>query len=85
MKKLMLMTALLLAASGCTTPYLNKHLGEATLAARQNQTANPDAPTDQPAATVDGQVSNAAQDRYHNAYGKPQAPSNVFKIGVGTK
>ncbi|MCC2636746.1 MAG: hypothetical protein K0Q68_465 [Moraxellaceae bacterium] len=85
MKKLMLMTALLLSTSGCTTPYLSKHFGEATLAAQQSQVANPDAPSGQPAATVDGQVSNAAQDRYHNAYGKPQAPTNVFKIGVGTK
>lgn len=85
MKKLMLMTALLLTASGCTTPYLNKHFGEATLAARQNQAVNPEALADQPAATVDGQVSNAAQDRYHNAYGKPQGPTDVLKIGVGTK
>ncbi|MDF2445894.1 MAG: hypothetical protein K0S46_1130 [Moraxellaceae bacterium] len=85
MKKLMLIGAVALAMAGCTTPYLNKHFGETKQAAQRQQLANPRAPVDQPDATVEGQVSNAAMDRYHNAYGKPEAPADVFKIGVGTK
>lgn len=84
MNKMMLMGAALLLATGCSpTPYVNKHFGEATQAAIQAQ-ADAGKSADQ-AATVDGQVSNAAMDRYHSSYGKPDKSQNVFKIGVGTK
>lgn len=83
MKKLIVATAACLAVAGCTTPYWSRHLGEAKAQAQMAQTLNPK-PAAQPPATTEGQVINASQDRYHNSYGKPQAPTNVFKIGVGT-
>lgn len=84
MNKMMLMGAALLLATGCSpTPYVNKHFGETVQAASQAQAEA--GRTADPAATVDGQVSNASMDRYHSSYGKPDKSQNVFKIGVGTK
>ncbi|HET8730625.1 MAG TPA: hypothetical protein VFM34_05880 [Moraxellaceae bacterium] len=83
MKKLMLATVVCLAMAGCTTPYWSKHFGDAKAQAQASQTLNP-TPASLPPATTEGQIMNASQDRYHNSYGKPQAPSNVYKIGVGT-
>lgn len=84
MNKMMLMGAALLLATGCSpTPYVNKHFGETTQAAIQAQSEA--ARSTDAVATVDGQVSNAAMDRYHSSYGKPDKSQNVFKIGVGTK
>lgn len=83
MKKLMIAAAASLALAGCTTPYWSKHLGEAKAQAQLAQTLNPK-PAAQAPAQTEGQIVNAAQDRYHNSYGKPQAPTDVYKIGVGT-
>lgn len=83
MKKLMLATVVCVSMAGCTTPYWSQHFGDAKNQAQVAQTLNPK-PASQPPATTEGQIVNASQDRYHNAYGKPQVPSNVYKIGVGT-
>lgn len=83
MRKLTLL-CLGLALAGCTTPHLSRHMGEAKEAAELAMTLNKDARGSRPAATTDGQISNAAQDRYHNAYGKPTTV-NVYNIGVGAK
>lgn len=86
MKKLMLLGAALLLASGCsTTPYLNKHMGETVQLANQAQADMAKAADPATESPVDGQISNAAMDRYHNSYGKPDKAANVFNIGVGTK
>lgn len=83
MKKLTLL-CLGLALAGCTTPHLSRHMGEPKEAAELAMTVNKDTRANRPAATTDGQISNAAQDRYHNAYGKPTTV-NVYNIGVGAK
>lgn len=97
MKRLMLMTAVMLATTGCTTPYWSKHFGEKSVEARQAQMVTPPPATEEerkqqeaaraalPAPAVEGQVSNAVIDRYHNSYGKPDNKGNVYKIGVGTR
>lgn len=86
MNKTMLLGAVLLLAGGCsTTPYLNNQMGESVRVASQAQ-ADMSKPADPSTeAPVDGQISNAAMDRYHNSYGKPETTTNVFNIGVGTK
>lgn len=83
MKKLTLL-CLGLALAGCTTPHLSRHMGEPKEAAELAMMVNKDNRGGRPPATTEGQISNAAQDRYHNAYGKPTTV-NVYNIGVGAK
>lgn len=84
MNKMILMGAALLLATGCSpTPYVNSHFGESLHGAAKAQADA--AKSSKQEIAVDGQVSNAAMDRYHNSYGKPDKAQNVFKIGVGTK
>lgn len=86
MNKMILMGAALLLATGCSpTPYVNSHFGDTVRAASLAQADAAKSATPEQEATVDGQVSNAAMDRYHSSYGKPDQTQNVFKIGVGTK
>lgn len=85
MNKLMLLGAALLLAGCSTTPYLNKHMGDTVRVAGQAQADMAKAADPATEAPVEGQISNAAMDRYHNSYGKPETTTNVFNIGVGTK
>ncbi|HEX4870453.1 MAG TPA: hypothetical protein VFV15_07030 [Moraxellaceae bacterium] len=82
--KMLTLLCLGLALAGCTTPHLSRHLGEPKEAAELAMRVNKDPRGNRAAATTDGQISNAAQDRYHNAYGKPTTV-NVYNIGVGAK
>lgn len=73
--------------AGCMTraPQLEQRLGEATAAAKAQQTINPDASRNtNPVAGLDGQAANDVIDQYHKSYKQPPAPVNIFNIGVGT-
>lgn len=86
MNKTMLLGAAVLMLAGCSPhPYVNSHFGDAVQANRQAQADMARAANPATEANVDGQISNAAMDRYHNSYGKPEASGNALKIGVGTK
>jgi len=82
--KRILLTGLIagLLAACSTTPYLDRHFGEASRQALSRQVINPEA-KDGPQKT-DGQTTNSVIDRYHKSYAVPPEPVNVFNIGVGT-
>lgn len=74
-----------LVAGGCaTTPYLDRHMGEAVQAAGRMQVANPQAPAANARTTMDAQTAVDAIDNYHEAGKKPAAHGNAYNIGVGT-
>ncbi|MDO9051468.1 MAG: hypothetical protein Q7U70_08260 [Methylotenera sp.] len=80
-----LFSAVVLAGCATNTPYIDEHFGEAVNAAKAQQTINPDASLNtDPVAGVDGQVADAAVDRYHKSFVQPPVTTNVFNIGVGT-
>lgn len=86
MNKTMLLGAAVLMLAGCSPhPYVANHFGEAVKSSRQAQADMVWAADPATESTVEGQVSNAAMDRYHNSYGKPDTSGNALKIGVGTK
>lgn len=86
MNKTMLLGAAVLMLAGCSPhPYVNKTFGESVQASRQAQADMARAANPATESTVEGQISNAAMDRYHNSYGKPDTSGNALKIGVGTK
>lgn len=71
---------------GCVsqTPIADRHFGEAALAARAQQTLNPNASAAPPTvAGLDGKAARHALERYHDAFKAPPKPVNVFNIGVG--
>lgn len=77
----------LAALAGCAakTPQLDQQFGEATSAAKAQQTINPDASRNtDPVAGLDGQAANDVIDQYHKSYKQPPPPVNIFNIGVGT-
>lgn len=86
MNKTMLLGAAVLMLAGCSPhPYVNNTFGKAVEGTRQAQADMARAANPATESTVEGQISNAAMDRYHNSYGKPEASGNALKIGVGTK
>lgn len=85
LQSLVLLTALL-ALSGCVsqTPIVDRHFGEAAMAARAQQTFNPEASKRPPTAPgLDGRAARHALDRYHDSFKTPPQAANVFNIGVG--
>lgn len=77
---------LALALGGCVsqTPVVDRHFGEAALAARAQQTLNPDASkAPASAAGLDGRAAKHALDRYHESFKSPPQTQDVFNIGVG--
>ena len=85
---------LLLAASaavstlaGCaatTTPNLDSRFGEAVIAARAQQTINPDAGRNpDPVNGIDGRAAREAIGRYHDSFKTPPPSANVINIGGG--
>ena len=78
--------ALALALGGCVsqTPIVDRHFGEAALAARAQQTFNPDASkAPASAAGLDGRAAKHGLDRYHESFKSPPQAKDVFNIGVG--
>lgn len=72
--------------AGCVSPapVLDSQFGSAVLAARAQQTINPDAASKvTPPPVLDGSAANHVVDRYHDSFKAPPAPVNVFTIGVG--
>src|SRR5574340_480446 len=77
----------LAALAGCAAkaPQLEQRLGEATAAAKAQQTINPEASRNtNPVAGLDGQAANDVIDQDHKSYKQPPAPVNIFNIGVGS-
>lgn len=76
----------MLMLSGCVSqsPIVEQHFGEAVLAARAQQTFNPDAAKAPPTTPgLDGRAARHALDRYHDSFKTPPPATNVFNIGVG--
>ncbi|MDI1301019.1 MAG: hypothetical protein PSX71_03865 [bacterium] len=82
MKRIFLtcLAASLLAACS-TTPYLDRHFGEASRQAMSRQIISSEAKNGP--QKMDGQAANSVIDRYHKSYAVPPEPVNVFNIGVG--
>lgn len=78
---------LVVMLGGCASqsPMVDRHFGEAVVAARAMQTVDPDA-SRAPAAPagLDGRAARAALERYHESFKTPAETSKVFNIGVGT-
>jgi uncharacterized lipoprotein len=82
MKRIALAAIILATLAACsTTPYYDRHFGEAAREAMSRQVIHPE-PTSSP-QTTEGQISNSVIDRYHKAYAIPPEPVNVYNIGVG--
>lgn len=78
--------ALAVTLGGCVsqTPIVDRHFGEAALAARAQQTFNPDAPKASAVAPgLDGRAAKHALDRYHESFKETQPTGNFFNVGVG--
>lgn len=69
-------------AACSTTPYLDRHFGEASRQAMSRQVISPE--TRSGPQKMDGQAANSVIDRYHKSYAVPPEPVNVFNIGVGS-
>lgn len=79
--------ALLLGGlSGCVSqaPIVDGQFGAAVVAARAQQTLNPDA-AQRPVGVsgLDGRSAKLGLDRYHDTFKAPPPSANVFNIGVG--
>lgn len=88
MKKLIVRPLLIAAAStlaacaSTTTPRLDAHFGEAVLAARAQQTINPDAGRNPDQVSgLDGRAAREAMARYHDSFKTPPPTFNVINIG----
>lgn len=83
----MLFAAAALTLAGCAstdTPRLDSHFGEAVLAARAQQTINPDAGRRTDLGTgIDGRAAREAMERYHDSFKSPPPSFNVINIGGG--
>ena len=82
----LLLLTLAATLGGCVsqTPIADRHFGEAALAARAQQTLDPDASAAPPTvAGLDGKAARHALERYHDSFKTPPKPVNVFNIGVG--
>lgn len=78
---------LVVVLGGCASqsPMVDRHFGEAVVAARAMQTVDPDAPRAPAApAGLDGRAARTALERYHESFKAPAETSKVFNIGVGT-
>jgi len=78
---------LLGSLAGCVsqTPVVDSQFGAAVVAARAQQTINPDASRSTASiAGMDGRSAKQALDRYHDSFKAPPAAANIFNIGVGT-
>lgn len=73
--------------AGCaasTTPKLDSQFGQAVMAARAQQTINPDAGRNPaPVSGLDGQAAREAMGRYHDSFKTPPPTFNVINIGGG--
>jgi len=74
------------ALAGCVSqsPVVDSQFGAAVVAARAQQTLNPDAARSSASvAGMDGRSAKNALDRYHDSFKTPPPVTNVFNIGVG--
>lgn len=71
-----------LTACGSTTPHLDAHFGEAVVAARAQQTIDPQASLNaDPVNGIDGRAARETMVRYHNSFKAPPPTFNVINIG----
>lgn len=76
-----------LILGGCAHPRYasDEAFGDSVRAAQAQQTLHPDASRNTaPPKGMEGAAAKATIDRYQKSYETPQAPVNVFTIGVGT-
>lgn len=72
---------------GCVepAPILDSKFGNAFMAAKAQQTLNPDASMNKsPTIGLDGKAGDAVIDKYHKSFETPPASTNTFTIGVGS-
>ena len=74
----------LLSACAQTTPRVDSRFGESTRMLIAQQTLNPDAGSKQVTESVDASAAREALVRYRTSFREPQAPQNVFTIGLGS-
>lgn len=83
MKRYCTLLVLGTALTGCsTTPYYDRHFGEAVQSSFSRQVVNEKGAVG--TAATEGQILNSVVDRYHKSYAVPAQPVNVFNIGVGS-
>lgn len=71
-------------SSETTTPYLDKHFGQAVNMAKAQQTLNPDASRNtDPVSGISGKEGNLIIDAYHESLKPPPPPATVINIGGG--
>lgn len=73
--------------AGCTaaTPVYDSKFGDAVIAAKAQQTLNPDASQNQtPVNGIDGKAADTVIDKYHKSFETPPPAANTFTIGVGS-
>ncbi|MFZ2855488.1 MAG: hypothetical protein WAZ34_15440 [Rhodocyclaceae bacterium] len=74
--------ALTIAGCASTTPNLDARFGQAVLAARAQQTINPDASLNaDPVSGLDGRAAREAMGRYHDSFKTPPPSFSVINIG----
>ncbi|UCE32272.1 MAG: hypothetical protein JSW68_04975 [Burkholderiales bacterium] len=74
--------------AGCAshTPAFDANFGASLRVLQAQQTANPNAPTENAQKSPDGmegETAQAAYDRYQRTFRAPEPQPNVFTIGVG--
>lgn len=74
----------LVGCAATSTPNVDAAFGQAVMAARAQQTINPDAARNPGAATgLDGRAAREAMERYHESFKAPPPSFNVINIGGG--
>lgn len=82
LQRLLAGVAVTLAGCASTTPILDAHFGEAVLAARAQQTINPDASLNtDPVSGLDGRAARESMVRYYDSFKTPPPTFNVINIG----
>lgn len=75
---------LLLGACAPTSPRVDSRFGESTRMLVAQQTLNPDAGNRQVPESMDASAARESLERYRTSFREPQAPQNVFNIGLGS-
>lgn len=78
---ILLLLALLGGCATSPTPNYDLRFGDAVREAKQRMTLNPNAPSADPVAGIDGVAAREAQERYHASFKSPPPVVNVINIG----
>lgn len=85
MKKSMVAIKLLMVGlAGCSTsPYYDKHFGEAVRSTLTSQYINPNPPASTSVTAMDGRTSREIINNYYRGYSTPSQNNSAFSFQVG--